>query len=772
MKKISILLLLFGSLCGIAQNAFWSNNGLVSVKGGEYISVIGDCYNQGNGIYDNSDSIFLTGNWQHDANNRCFDSIGNGWVYLYAADQRIKGTKETHFYNLILKNQGVKYGDLDVYVDGNLELTDREFYMDTNTAWVLNPELTSVKRTTGFVSSLQDGGLLRRTNLTQTYLFPVGSNAGTPRYRPIEFNPAEVNINHYKARFANIDPTLEGFDRAIKNDRVCQINPNWYHRLFHQYGSDSADITILYDELADGTWNDIAHWQYMPEWDTINRDLIAPGTPFNRISKFKWNNYLYSPFALAITSPLTFSADTSNVTCYQAANGFILVTIKNADTTYTVQWSTNDTTANIYNLGPGTYTINIAEANTCSTSASYIITQPQPLASSIAHVDDSCYRSANASITLTVTGGTPQYSFLWNTGDTTRNLSQIDGGTYTVLITDSFHCKHTDSVFIYEPPQLLFAGATSNVTCYNAADGFVLLDIIFADSTYKFKWSNAETTEDIYHLGPGNYTLTITEWNNCRSTATYTITQPPLLTSSIVGTEDSCYLSTNATATLTVLGGTPQYSFLWSNGDTTQNIGNIRGGEYTVIVTDSFHCRRLDSVFIYEPPPIPYAIAGVDTMIWRKDTIQLNGFLAPYYNWFPNHNLSCADCSNPLAWPDSNIVYRLTMMDERGCHYYDTVRIFVRDRPFSLFFIPNAITPNGDGYNDYWNISDLERYPDNEVRIINRWGDEVYFAAPYKNDWIGTWKGENLPGATYYYVLKIKFNGENVQFDGPLTIVR
>jgi gliding motility-associated-like protein len=126
-----------------------------------------------------------------------------------------------------------------------------------------------------------------------------------------------------------------------------------------------------------------------------------------------------------------------------------------------------------------------------------------------------------------------------------------------------------------------------------------------------------------------------------------------------------------------------------------------------------------------------------------------------------------------MIWPDTNTTYYLTLTDEIGCHFTDSVRVMVRDKPFSLFFIPNAITPdNGDGYNDYWNIRDLERYPDNEVRIVNRWGDEVYFAKPYQNNWAGTWKGDKLPGGTYYYIIKIKFNGETITFNGPLTIIR
>ncbi|MBS1612521.1 MAG: hypothetical protein JST49_06835, partial [Bacteroidetes bacterium] len=303
MKKLLPVLVLLSTLATQAQNGFWSNNGLVSIKDGAYLSIIGDAYNQNSGHYNNTDTIFVTGNWQHDAANRCFDSIGTGWVYLYAADQHIQGTSETHFHNLILQNQGTKYGDLDVYVDGTLDLTDREMYMDDNTVWVLNPSsVNGVHRTTGFVSSLQDGGLLRRTNSTDTYVFAVGSNAGATRYRPIEFTPMAANENHYKARFANIDPTLEGFDRDDRFHLVCQINPNWYHRLYHITGSDSADISILYDETADGVWNDIAHWQVVPEWQGIFRDANTPGTPFTRMSKYRWDNYDMSPFALAITS--------------------------------------------------------------------------------------------------------------------------------------------------------------------------------------------------------------------------------------------------------------------------------------------------------------------------------------------------------------------------------------------------------------------------------------------------------------------------------------
>ena len=231
MKKFLLIFLLI-PFFGIAQNAFWSNNGaLVSIKDKAYLSVNGDMHNLRGGLYDNTDSIFLTGDWRNDAGNHVFSGIDSGYVFFHGADQTIKGHDETYFYNLVLKNQGVKYAVLDAKVDGMLNFTDREFNVDTNTIWVRNDDYGAVKRTTGFLSSLEDGGLLRYTHSNQTYLFPVGSNLITSRYRPVEITPTGIDSNIYKVRFANVDPTIEGVNRNKKFHLVCEVNPNWYHRM-------------------------------------------------------------------------------------------------------------------------------------------------------------------------------------------------------------------------------------------------------------------------------------------------------------------------------------------------------------------------------------------------------------------------------------------------------------------------------------------------------------------------------------------------------------
>jgi len=108
-----------------------------------------------------------------------------------------------------------------------------------------------------------------------------------------------------------------------------------------------------------------------------------------------------------------------------------------------------------------------------------------------------------------------------------------------------------------------------------------------------------------------------------------------------------------------------------------------------------------------------------------------------------------------------------------GCFDYDSIRVLVQDKPYDSLFIPNVITPNGDGINDEWHVRDLERYPDNSVLIINRWGDQILSEKPYQQRWRGTWKGQDLPAGTYYYVIYItNAAGRQKRFDGPITVVR
>jgi gliding motility-associated-like protein len=139
------------------------------------------------------------------------------------------------------------------------------------------------------------------------------------------------------------------------------------------------------------------------------------------------------------------------------------------------------------------------------------------------------------------------------------------------------------------------------------------------------------------------------------------------------------------------------------------------------------------------------------------------------YEWIPSRDIEPVDGDTVLAKPEITTVYQVWVTDSTtGCISRDTITVIVRDK--DNIFIPNAITPNGDGVNDTWIIRDLAEIKNNEVMIFSRWGDVLFTARPYNNDWDGTHNGQALPAGTYYYILKLDDLGE--VRDGNITIIR
>jgi len=115
--------------------------------------------------------------------------------------------------------------------------------------------------------------------------------------------------------------------------------------------------------------------------------------------------------------------------------------------------------------------------------------------------------------------------------------------------------------------------------------------------------------------------------------------------------------------------------------------------------------------------------------------------------------------------------YRVLLSGCSGTAYSDIVRLDVREDACSPgVVIASLLTPNGDNNNDTWQIEDIEKYARIEVRIVNRYGVEVFFSDMYHNEWDGKYNGEPLPDGTYYYALKIADNP--TLFKGHINIMR
>jgi gliding motility-associated-like protein len=148
------------------------------------------------------------------------------------------------------------------------------------------------------------------------------------------------------------------------------------------------------------------------------------------------------------------------------------------------------------------------------------------------------------------------------------------------------------------------------------------------------------------------------------------------------------------------------------------------------------------------------ASAGSDITITKHEKITLHGTGNGHPIWSHASSLDDPHSFTPLAQPSNTTTYILTLIDDHGCSTKDSVTINV------IIPIPSAITPNGDGRNDFFVIDKITEYESNSLMIFDRWGKLVYKAAPYQNTWNGkSQHGSDLPDDFYYYLLDYG-NGE------------
>ena len=165
---------------------------------------------------------------------------------------------------------------------------------------------------------------------------------------------------------------------------------------------------------------------------------------------------------------------------------------------------------------------------------------------------------------------------------------------------------------------------------------------------------------------------------------------------------------------------------------------------------------------------LPTVSAGPDVTIFSGQSTTLQGTGATNYYWSPNVSLNYTNIPNPDADPTYTITYFLIGVDANGCAGYDQVKVTVLES--DSLFIYNTFTPNADGDNDFWYIGNISKFPDNTLTVYNRFGRVVYSSHPYNNQWTGKSGGEELPAATYYFILD-PGNGKK-EVHGSVTIIR
>ncbi len=302
-------------------------------------------------------------------------------------------------------------------------------------------------------------------------------------------------------------------------------------------------------------------------------------------------------FSFMITNPcwnLTINLSTTDCTPGNC-DGTIQMTVTGGTAPYTYNWSNGAgmTVQNQANICAGTYSVICTDMNGCTTSSNTTVSDPSiqnTIVANLTSTDDST-GTCNGSASVSPTGGSGGYSYMWSSGQTTSSISNLCAGTYTVLITDSNQdttiasCVITNLCSAFTVTYTSIPASTP-ATC----DGSVICSPVNGTAPYTYTWSNGNTTQSISNLCVGTYNLTCTDVNGCSFIGSISVfdsigTVIPL-SLNLASTDDYTGNCTGS-ASISATGGTAPYTVLWSNGQNGGFISNLCSGIYSVTVWDS-----------------------------------------------------------------------------------------------------------------------------------------------------------------------------------------
>lgn len=396
--------------------------------------------------------------------------------------------------------------------------------------------------------------------------------------------------------------------------------------------------------------------------------------------------------------PLSSTSAVTNVLCFGNSTGSIAINAAGGTIPYTYNWVSGQNTSSISNLSAGTYSFTITDFNGCNSSGNLNVTQPNaPLSITNSLVNVTCNGFMNGSINTSVSGGTLPYDFNWSNGIyllayDTEDLTSIPAETYAVLVVDNNGCSIADTFVITQPTALNNTISGINILCHSDSTGSINLTAFGATPPYSYVWSNGITSEDQSSIPAGTYQVTITDANGCLKSDSIELTEPQFPISYSFTTADvTCRDGSNGSINLNVAGGTPLYTYTWSNASSNALNDSLTAGVYSFLVTDANGCTATDSMTIYQPAALtinesitPVTCYGLSDGLIDLSTI---GGTPPYqFTWFNSTFALSAQTEDLIDFPKDT--YQVEIIDSNGCFYE---YFLILPQPDSLYITTNDV---------------------------------------------------------------------------------
>jgi hypothetical protein len=496
-------------------------------------------------------------------------------------------------------------------------------------------------------------------------------------------------------------------------------------------------------------------------------------------------------------TPLTIGTVTCNIANGDpinnpslTSNGSMAVNAAGGTGALTYSWSpasVTSTTNTAFGLPVGTYTCFITDANNCKTNVVGVINSAPPITGPIVTTTVSCNpantgNSSNGSAVVTASGGNGSFTYTWSPtvgANTSNSYANLPVGNYSVHINDVKGCVFDGTTSITGPATPVVVTSTFTPIQCNGGKGSASVTATGGASTsYTYAWTPAGGSTSVASNLPGTitgtiYTCTITDVNSCKTTTSFTLTQPTKVSGTVTSTSVSCYGASNGSISATLNNGTPGYTYQWlgtTPTQTTQTVNNLPAGTYTLVGADSKGCPLTPNKTIIVKTPEPKdTLKATGTLCSTDPTVTLSaptGGASPNditgYQWSLSQvPITGATGSTYLATQSNISLYTVTWL-YHGCTYEtktmsENILPDLASLPQTNIFTPNSDTKNDEFYPfslvgntvipSYSTVGTMMK--SYNLYVYDRWGKLMYSTTDVTKPWTGT----GATDGTYFWVV-------------------
>lgn len=486
--------------------------------------------------------------------------------------------------------------------------------------------------------------------------------------------PIGVNTITYKATDAKGNMTICTFTVTVVTNNPC-INSNLNVNLVGTNATCDGNNGSVTSTVTGGTAPYTYSWS--ATGSTTGSITGVPGGTYSVTVTDRNGCTATKSVTLTTTPSFSIALGSSNARCNGVSNGSITAAVIIGGTApFTYLWSNGATTATINNLAAGSYTVTVTDSRGCRATGTTTVTQPAVVSLSTSTTATSC-GGINGTATVTASGGTAPYTYRWNTGATTASISNLAAGSFTVTVTDNNGCTATATITVAASANLSVSITGINAAC-DGSNGSATATVTGGVAPFTYAWSSGATTATLSNIGAGVYSITVTDRNGCRGTASVTITSSPGFSIALGSTNVKCNGgNTGSVTAFVILGGTAPFTYRWSNGATTTTISNLSAGTYSITVTDRNGCTATGTTTVTQPAALGLNVSGTTNSCLTPGsaTATVTGGTAPYtYRW--STGATTATISN-LAGGS----YGVTVTDANGCIASGSVNVISNTSP-------------------------------------------------------------------------------------------